>query len=177
MAESGRSLLIGQAKKQKQKNDDSEKCVRQQMSRSEQIAFWRWTNKASEQIESKEENLNLWMCSGLMPQPIDRLCSHYIESKQSVKEERRGVGSPERCLLTLLNAAGSMLRSPIPSLCGPLAGWILSRLRLSVDLPEGLDNETVILKLGHSAAKAILFYFQLIFSCFWLMCSQHILKL
>lgn len=102
-----------------------------------------WTNR------EQRRNLNLWMCSGLMPRPIDRLCSHYIESEQSVKGERRGVGSPGRCLLTLLNAAGSMLRSPIPLTLWTLAGWILFRLRLSVDLPEGLDNETVILKLGH----------------------------
>lgn len=64
----------------------------------------RFPTARGKQLRNRERgrNLNLCMCSGLMPQPIDRLCSHYIDSEQSAKEERRGVGSPERCLLTWL---------------------------------------------------------------------------
>lgn len=129
------------------------------------------TGKASEQTESEEE---IWISACVQAWCLSQLTDFVLITSivNSQRRKKEGEWDPQRdvyslgCALlypTLPISAGAMLHSLIPLLYGLLTGRILSRLSLSVDLPEGLDNEKIIVKLGHTAVKAILFYFQLMF--------------
>lgn len=98
---------------------------------------------------------SLWMCSGasMVPQPIDKLSSHYSTESGEQSENRENTeGSLERCLLTWFlpccmlpccsqhGAEEEILYSLIPAFIGLRSGKTLSRLSLPVDPLEGLDN-------------------------------------
>ncbi len=108
---------------------------------------------------------SLWMCSGAstIPQPIDRLCSHYSTESSEQSENGETERDPQRdvyslgCALLCCSQQGAeegMQYSLIPMLCALLSGRTLSRQSLSVDLPEGLDSAKFIVKLGHTAVRA-----------------------
>lgn len=155
----GRSLLSGEPKKRE--NEDSEKYVRQQTSRSELNVVWqqgkRWGEQASKQEtenkESKEICSNsLWMCSGActIPRLMNRLTLQKRKQSENLEmTERRGIGEiftqwVVLCCIPLCHSQQGVeeraLYSLIPALWSLLSRRTVPRLGLSVDLPEGSDS-------------------------------------
>lgn len=159
----GRSRLIGEPKSKTKEWTQWEVCRTANEREWVNRLLTAWGKQVFNEQRKTERggNLNLWMC--LIPPiaPLDRLCSQIAANSRWMEKESGILRETFThlvvpCCIPLTHPSRvhrkGMLQSLIPLLHALLGGRTLSRLSLSVDLPEGRDCETV--KLGHTAVKA-----------------------